>query len=109
GLWRYVPGDTARFSSEKPYRFRVSGRTRSFIDAFGEELIVENADRGIEAACEATGAVVNEFTAGPVYMNGAARGGHEWVIEFERPPADLGEFAQVLDRRMREHNSDYDA
>ena len=109
GLWRYMPGDTIRFSGVKPYRFRVSGRTRSFINAFGEELIVENAERGIEAACAATGAVVNEFTAGPVYMGGAARGGHEWVIEFERPPDDIRAFTEALDRRMRELNSDYDA
>ncbi|HMU14004.1 MAG: GH3 auxin-responsive promoter family protein [Bacteroidetes bacterium] len=109
GLWRYMPGDTIRFSSVEPYRFRVTGRTRSFINAFGEELIVENAERGIEAACAATGAVVSEYTAGPVYMDLDARGGHEWVIEFERPPADINAFVEALDRRMRELNSDYDA
>ena len=109
GLWLYVPGDTVRFSSVKPYRFRVSGRTRSFVNAFGEELIVENADRGIEAACEATGAVVNEYTAGPVFMGADARGGHEWVIEFERPPEDMATFTEALDRRLRELNTDYDA
>lgn len=109
GLWRYMPGDTIRFSSVKPYRFRVSGRTRSFINAFGEELIVENADRGIEAACAATGAVVSEYTAGPVYMGARTRGGHEWVIEFEQVPTDMHAFTEALDRRMRELNTDYDA
>lgn len=109
GLWRYMPGDTVRFTSTEPYRIQVSGRTRSFINAFGEELIVENADRGIQAACEATGALVSEYTAGPVYMDQLARGGHEWVIEFERAPADLDTFVHTLDRTMRDLNSDYDA
>jgi hypothetical protein len=109
GLWRYMPGDTVRFTSTRPYRIQVSGRTRSFINAFGEELIVENADRGIEAACKSTGAVVTEYTAGPVYMEGDARGGHEWIIEFESAPAQLQEFVQVLDDTMRSINSDYDA
>ncbi|MCW5899312.1 MAG: GH3 auxin-responsive promoter family protein [Flavobacteriales bacterium] len=109
GLWRYMPGDTVRFTSVKPYRIQVSGRTRSFINAFGEELIVDNADRAIEAACRATGAVVNEYTAGPVYMDGGARGGHEWAIEFERAPADLDGFIQALDKELRTLNSDYDA
>jgi hypothetical protein len=109
GLWRYMPGDTIRFTSTKPYRIQVSGRTRSFINAFGEELIVENADRGIEAACQATGAIVNEYTAGPMYMDHSARGGHEWIIEFERAPEDLSHFIEVMDQRMRSLNTDYDA
>ncbi|MFT3883957.1 MAG: GH3 auxin-responsive promoter family protein [Flavobacteriales bacterium] len=109
GLWRYMPGDTVRFSSVRPYRIQVSGRTKSFINAFGEELIVENADRGIEAACAATGALVTEYTAGPMYMEHEARGGHEWIIEFERMPADMQTFSQVMDDTMRSLNSDYDA
>ena len=109
GLWRYVPGDIVRFTSTNPYRIQVSGRTRSFINAFGEELIVENADRGISAACAATGAVVNDYTAGPVYMDHQARGAHEWVVEFEHPPDALTEFIDVLDTEMRAANSDYDA
>ena len=104
-----MPGDTVRFTSTKPYRVQVSGRIKSFINAFGEELAVENADKGIEAACLATGAVVNEYTAGPVYMDAEARGGHEWIIEFNTPPADLDAFVQVMDGRMRSINSDYDA
>ena len=109
GLWRYMPGDTVRFTSVKPFRLQVSGRTRSFINAFGEELIVDNADRGIEAACRATGAVVAEYTAAPIYMQGDARGGHEWAIEFERPPDDMERFVDELDAAMRAMNSDYDA
>ncbi len=109
GLWRYMPGDTVRFTSTEPYRVQVSGRTRSFINAFGEELIVENADRGIQAACRATGAEVSEYTAGPVYMNELARGGHEWAIEFDRAPDDLDAFTTVLDATMRALNSDYEA
>jgi hypothetical protein len=109
GLWRYMPGDTVRFTHVAPYRIQVSGRTRSFINAFGEELIVENAERGIEAACGSTGAVVREYTAGPAYMDGDARGGHEWVIEFDRPPEDLERFITTMDETMRDLNSDYDA
>lgn len=109
GIWRYVPGDTVRFTSVSPYRVQVSGRTRSFINAFGEELIVDNADRGIEAACRATGAVVNEYTAGPIYMGSDAKGGHEWIIEFDVPPSDMAHFTEVLDSTMRSLNSDYDA
>ena len=109
GLWRYMPGDTVRFTSVRPFRVQVSGRTKSFINAFGEELIVDNADRGIEAACAATGAVVSEYTAAPVYMEGDARGGHEWAIEFEQEPSSLTDFMGTLDATLRSLNSDYDA
>jgi hypothetical protein len=109
GLWRYMPGDTVRFTSTSPYRIQVSGRTRSFINTFGEELVVENADRGMQAACAATGAVLTEYTAGPVFMGVEARGGHEWIVEFSRPPADVAHFMQVMDDTMRSLNSDYDA
>lgn len=109
GLWRYMPGDTVRFTSVNPYRIQVSGRTRSFINAFGEELIVDNADRGIECACQVTGAVVSDYTAGPVYMDDMARGGHEWAVEFEQEPEDMDLFITVLDRTIRGLNSDYDA
>lgn len=109
GLWRYMPGDTVRFTGTKPYRIQVSGRTRSFINAFGEELIVDNADRGIVEACRATGAIVREYTAAPVYMEEDARGAHEWAIEFERGPEDMVRFTEVLDRSLRAINSDYDA
>ena len=109
GLWRYMPGDTVRFTSVKPYRIQVSGRTKSYINAFGEELIVENADRGIEAACKATGAVVSEYTAAPIYMEAEGLGGHEWIIEFAQGPSDLDTFIDTLDTTMRSLNSDYDA
>lgn len=109
GLWRYMPGDTVRFTSLKPHRVQVSGRTKCFINAFGEELIVENADRGMEAACKATGAVVSEYTAAPVYMGAEVRGGHEWVVEFAERPDDMARFVEVLDGTMRTLNSDYDA
>ncbi|MBK7269921.1 MAG: GH3 auxin-responsive promoter family protein [Flavobacteriales bacterium] len=109
GLWRYVPGDTVRFTSVAPYRIQVSGRTRSFINAFGEELIVENADRAIESAGKAMGAVVNEYTAGPIYMDGKGGGGHEWIIEFERLPENADAFTDALDAELRNLNSDYDA
>ncbi|HQV52197.1 MAG: GH3 auxin-responsive promoter family protein [Flavobacteriales bacterium] len=109
GLWRYMPGDTVRFTSLAPHRVQVSGRTKSFINAFGEELIVENADKGIQAACDATGAVVNEYTAGPIYMDTEHLGGHEWIIEFKDAPHDPARFVEVLDMTMRQLNSDYDA
>jgi len=93
----------------RPYRIQVSGRTRSFINAFGEELIVENADRAIEEACRAQGAVVREYTAGPVHQGVNGRGAHEWLIEFEREPQDLDAFVQALDGSLRALKSDYDA
>ena len=92
GLWRYLIGDTVMFTSLDPYRFRITGRTRNFINAFGEELIVDNADKAIAIACEKCGTVVNDYTAAPVYLSGNEKGAHEWLIEFEIPPADLVEF-----------------
>ncbi|HHL52968.1 MAG TPA: GH3 auxin-responsive promoter family protein [Flammeovirgaceae bacterium] len=109
GLWRYKIGDTVRFTSTHPYRIKISGRTRHFINAFGEEVIVENAEEAITYACEQTGAIVENFTAGPVYLQQGKQGGHEWLVEFARPPADLGEFTRLLDSRLRQVNSDYDA
>ena len=109
GLWRYQIGDTVRFTSVAPYKFVISGRTKSFINAFGEELIVDNAERGLEQACRATGAIVSEYTAAPVFMDEEGRCRHQWVIEFEREPADLGQFAAELDRALQTINSDYEA
>ncbi len=109
GLWRYVIGDTIKFTSLDPFRIKVTGRTKHFINAFGEELIIENADQGILAACKATGAKVSNYTAGPRYIEEGKNGGHEWVIEFERDPADIERFAKVLDDSIRQINSDYDA
>lgn len=109
GLWRYKIGDTVRFTSLSPYRIKISGRTKHFINAFGEEVIVENAETAIAHACELTGAIITNFTAGPVYLEQGKKGGHEWIIEFKRPPADHQQFTSLLDEKLREINSDYDA
>ncbi len=109
GLWRYKIGDTVRFTSLSPYRIKISGRTKHFINAFGEEVIVENAEAAITYACDQTGAIIENFTAGPVYLQQHRQGGHEWIIEFSRPPRDLEEFTRLLDMRLQEINSDYEA
>ena len=109
GLWRYKIGDTVKFTSLSPYRIKISGRTKHFINAFGEEVIIENAEAAITAACEKTGAIIVNFTAAPLYFEGRNRGGHEWAIEFAQPPQDLEQFTQVLDQTLRSINSDYDA
>ncbi len=109
GLWRYIVGDTIRFSSLRPFRFRITGRTRSFINAFGEEVIVDNTDKAIAEACSKTKASIREYTVGPVYMDGIERGSHEWIIEFTKEPEDAKRFGLVLDETLRSLNSDYDA
>ena len=109
GLWRYMIGDTVRFTSTNPYKFVITGRTKSFINAFGEELIVDNAEQGLAYACQQTGAEVQEYTAAPVFMDSNAKCRHQWLIEFSKAPADLQQFAQLLDRRLQEVNSDYEA
>ena len=109
GLWRYQIGDTVKFTSVKPYKFIISGRTKSFINAFGEELIVDNAEQGLAKACAETGAVVSEYTAAPVFMNEDGQCRHQWIIEFDKEPADLAQFANILDRALQEINSDYEA
>ncbi|MFY8037086.1 MAG: hypothetical protein ACOVMQ_07960, partial [Cyclobacteriaceae bacterium] len=109
GLWRYNIGDTIKFTSKSPYRIRISGRTKHFINAFGEEVIIENAETAITAACEQTGAVIDNFTAAPIYLEKSKRGGHEWIIEFKTQPSELSLFSHVLDNTLRKVNSDYDA
>lgn len=109
GLWRYEIGDTVEFTSTDPYRIRFAGRTRQYINVFGEELIVDNAERALEVACRETGAEVEEYTVAPCYMDIDRRGAHEWVVEFLREPASRERFVEVLDRALREGNSDYDA
>ncbi len=109
GLWRYVLGDTVSFTSTNPYKFIITGRTKHFINAFGEELIVDNAEQGLAYACAATGAEVSEYTAAPVFMDDKARCRHQWLIEFARKPDDTARFAALLDRRLQEINSDYEA
>ena len=109
GLWRYNIGDTVKFTSKAPYRIKISGRTKHFINAFGEEVIIENAETAITRACELTGAVIDNFTAAPVYLEKSKRGGHEWIIEFKVQPNSLEKFSEVLDDTLRKVNSDYDA
>ena len=109
GLWRYEIGDTVQFTSTNPYKFIISGRTKHFINAFGEELIVDNAEQGLAYACEQTGAEVSEYTAAPVFMDANAKCRHQWLIEFVKRPADMQQFASLLDKRLQEINSDYEA
>ncbi|MBQ4386328.1 MAG: GH3 auxin-responsive promoter family protein [Prevotella sp.] len=108
GLWRYKIGDTVRFTSTNPYKFVISGRTKSFINAFGEELIVDNAEQGLAYACEQTGAEVLEYTAAPVFMDANAKCRHQWLIEFSKTPNDLAQFASLLDQKLQQLNSDYE-
>ena len=109
GLWRYQIGDTVRFTQTEPWKFVISGRTKSFINAFGEELIVDNAERGLQEACRQTGAVVSEYTAAPVFMDGRGKCRHQWVVEFSTPPSSLDLFARTLDEALQRVNSDYEA
>ena len=109
GLWRYQIGDTVRFTQTRPYKFVISGRTKSFINAFGEELIVDNAEQGLAEACQQTDAQVREYTAAPVFMDETGKCRHQWVIEFTKMPANVGEFATILDRTLQNLNSDYEA
>ena len=109
GLWRYEIGDTVQFTSTNPYKFIISGRTKHFINAFGEELIVDNAEQGLAYACEQTGAEVLEYTAAPVFMDANAKCRHQWLIEFSKRPQDMQQFADLLDKRLQEINSDYEA
>ena len=109
GLWRYELGDVVEFTSVDPYRIRVAGRTRQFINAFGEELVMENAERAMAAAAAVTGAVVGEYTAAPRYMTLQGRGAHEWIVEFDRAPQNFETFAETLDHELMRLNSDYEA
>lgn len=109
GLWRYMMGDTIVFTSLSPFRFRISGRTKHFINVFGEEVIVDNADTALQEACRQTGAIITDYTAGPVFMNTSSKGSHEWLIEFEKEPDDLKKFTALLDSSLKEVNSDYEA
>jgi len=109
GLWRYKIGDTVKFTSILPYRIKISGRTKHFINAFGEELIIENAEKAISMACIQTNSEIKDYTAAPAYMEGGKKGSHEWVVEFSKAPKDLRIFVEILDRTLREVNSDYDA
>lgn len=109
GLWRYMIGDTVKFTNNKPYKFVITGRTKHFINAFGEELIIDNAEKGLAKACSVTGAQVSEYTAAPVFMDANAKCRHQWVIEFAQTPDSIEHFASVLDSTLKELNSDYEA
>lgn len=109
GLWRYLIGDTIRFTSLNPYRIKVTGRTKHHINVFGEELMVENTDRAIARACRETGAAVLDYTVAPIFMDGKEKGAHEWIIEFEKHPQDVETFRQLLDNALQALNSDYEA
>lgn len=109
GLWRYIIGDTVKFTQTNPYKFIITGRTKHFINAFGEELIVDNAEKGLAVACNATGADIKDYTAAPVFMDDAGKCRHQWLIEFAHAPENLEEFATILDRSLQTINSDYEA
>jgi hypothetical protein len=109
GLWRYMVGDTVRFTSLNPYRIRVSGRTKHHINVFGEELIVENTDKAIAKACKLTNTEVIDYTVAPVFMEGKEKGAHEWMIEFKNAPENISDFRQILDDTLQSLNSDYEA
>ena len=109
GLWRYIIGDTVRFSSLFPHKIVISGRTKHFINVFGEEVIVDNAERALHIACEKTGAQITDYTAAPVFMSDDIKGAHEWAIEFSTPPDDLDYFTTLMDHALMSLNSDYEA
>ncbi|MBP7496537.1 MAG: GH3 auxin-responsive promoter family protein [Bacteroidales bacterium] len=109
GLWRYLIGDTIKFTSLNPFRIHITGRTKNYINAFGEELIIDNAERALQIACEKTNAIINEYTAAPVYFSKNKAGAHEWLIEFITAPANIQFFAEVLDNALKTINSDYEA
>ncbi|MBN8785581.1 MAG: GH3 auxin-responsive promoter family protein [Terrimonas sp.] len=109
GLWRYLLGDTIQFTSLRPFRIKVSGRLKHFINAFGEEVIVDNTDKAVSIACKTTGAIVNDYTAAPVYFGEESNGAHEWLIEFEKRPDDVNVFSAELDKALQSINSDYEA
>lgn len=109
GLWRYKIGDTVRFTSTNPYRIRITGRTKHHINAFGEELIIENAEEALKRICTKTGAEIKDYTAAPIFMSGKEKGAHEWIIEFRKPPEQIEYFTEFLDNALKSLNSDYEA
>lgn len=109
GLWRYLIGDTVKFTSLNPYRIKITGRTKNFINSVGEELIVDNAVKAIAIACKKCNAVINEFSVAPVYFKPGENAAHEWLIEFEKPPENIEYFAETLDNALKSLNSDYEA
>jgi len=109
GLWRYLIGDTVKFVSTDPYRIKITGRTKHFINAFGEELIIENAEDALKKVCKKTKTEIIDYTVAPIFMNGKAKGAHEWIIEFKIAPKDIDYFAELLDNALKSINSDYES
>ena len=109
GLWRYKIGDTVRFTSTNPYRIKITGRTKHHINAFGEELIIENAEEALRSSCQKTGAEIMDYTAAPIFMSRNEKGAHEWIIEFRKAPEEIEYFTEVLDNALKSINSDYEA
>ncbi|MFT7900995.1 GH3 auxin-responsive promoter family protein [Tenacibaculum ascidiaceicola] len=109
GLWRYLIGDTVKFTSTDPYRIKITGRTKHHINVFGEELIIENAEDALKVASDKSNCEIKEYTVGPIFMNGKENGAHEWIIEFKKPPKDLVFFTEELDNALKNCNSDYEA
>lgn len=109
GLWRYIIGDTIKFTSILPYRIKITGRIKNYINAFGEELIIENTDTALKITCEKTQSYIKEYTVAPIFMKYNSNGGHQWIIEFFTPPKNLQIFSQILDTELKKINSDYKA
>lgn len=109
GLWRYIIGDTVKFTQKAPYKFHITGRTKAFINAFGEELMVSNADEAIAETCKATGAEISDYTAAPTFASDNKKARHSWIIEFTKIPEDIEAFAEILDKNLQKVNSDYEA
>ena len=109
GLWRYIIGDTVKFTSINPYKIKITGRTKHFMNAFGEEVIINNAQDSLDEACKQTGAEIREYTAAPIYMSEDDTGGHQWLIEFSKEPDNLMKFAEIMDNKLKSVNSDYEA
>ncbi len=107
GLWRYMIGDTVKFTSTSPYKIKVTGRTKHFINIVGEEVIIDNTDKAIKEACEKSGAIIEEYTVAPIFMKGKERGAHEWVVEFSKSPDSLELFTDTVDKTLQQLNSDY--
>ncbi|OFX85303.1 MAG: hypothetical protein A2W99_14945 [Bacteroidetes bacterium GWF2_33_16] len=109
GLWRYMIGDTVIFTSKYPHKIKISGRTKHFINVFGEEVIIDNAESALKIACEKTGALLKDYTAAPIFMGTDTKGAHQWLIEFEQEPESIDQFARILDESLQQVNSDYEA
>ena len=109
GLWRYLIGDTVKFVSLNPFRIRITGRTKHFINAFGEELIIENTEEALKKVCKKTNAEIMDYTVAPIFMDGKSQGSHEWIIEFKKPPKNIDYFTELLDNALKSINSDYEA